>query len=271
MTIKQRERMLTAGAGLENRLVTLAGVEVRADDDGPVGFKGHAAVFESRTQIGGKWGWAEEIARTAFDSALERPDDVRMLKNHNADLVLARTTAGNLRLSTDKVGLVVDADMTPTTYARDLGLSLAAGDVTAMSFGFVVRSDEWSLLDAGTDDESELRVITDVELWEVSPVTFPAFQDTDASIRAREMELVCRSLGFDNPDDRHRIVEALKRTEPDYDLATVLRAAATRLTERAETLTLPASDGGDETTPGLTELCARFELTARRLRAPLSA
>lgn len=234
----QPERRLSpSNDGLEVRLVTLSGIEVRAPQgDGPIGFKGHAAVFDTRVRIGGRWGWFEEIDPRAFDSALERPDDVRMLKNHNTDLVLARTAADNLRLDTDNIGLFVDADMTPTTYAKDLALSLNTGDVSQMSFGFRVLKDEWSTINAGEDDEAELRVIQDVELWEVSPVTFPAYADTDASLRAREADLICRSLGLDTPEERHRVVAALAETDPNPDLAAALRAAATRLTERAASL-----------------------------------
>lgn len=239
----QPERRLPAAEGTEVRLVSLTGIEVRASQqDGPIGFKGHAAVFDSRTRIGGAWGWYEEIARGAFDSAIDRGDDVRLLKNHNPDLILARTTAGNLRLSIDDVGLFCDADMTPTTYARDLALSLDAGDVSQMSFAFRVLKDEWSIINAGQDDEAELRRILDVELYDVAPVTFPAYADTDASLRMREMELVCRSLGLDDEGERHRLASALATTELDPDLSAALRAAATRLAERAETLGSPASD-----------------------------
>lgn len=244
---RKAERRLTAPAGTELRLAKLTGVQVRAEGDGPIPFKGHAAVFDSRTRIGGRWGWYEEIARTAFDSALARPDDVRLLKNHNEDLILARTTASNLRLSTDDIGLYTEADMTPTTYARDLALSLDAGDVTQMSFAFRVLKDEWSVINVGDEEnEAELRTILDVELWDVSPVTYPAYVDTDASLRAREMDLVCRSLGFDDPDTRHQLATALQQSEPDPDLAASLRAAASRLTERAETLGQPASSPDDD-------------------------
>lgn len=264
--------------GTELRLVPLKRVEVRAaDDDGkPIGFKGHAAVFDSRTRIGGRWGWYEEIAPEAFNSALERPDDVRLLKNHNPDLILARTTAGNLRLSVDEVGLFTDADMTPTTYAQDLALSLEVGDVSQMSFAFRVLKDEWSAINVGEDDEAELRRILDVELWDVSPVTYPAYADTDAALRARESELVCRSLGLDDPVTRHEFVSALQQSEPDPDLSAALRAAATRLAERAETLGPPASGSDPDdrhangaSGPSLEVIQMRARLKAKRLGLPV--
>jgi uncharacterized protein len=252
-TLTRPERPLSPVApGTEVRIVgNLTDIEVRelrADGDGEetIGFTGHAALFDNRIKIGGKWGWYEEIAQGAFDSALEREDDVRLLKNHNPDLILARTTTGRLRLSVDDIGLVVDADMTPTTVAKDLAMSLSYGDITQMSFGFRVLSDEWSTLNAGTDDEAELRRILDVELWDVSPVTFPAYPDTDAALRAHEMDLICRSLGID-PGERHQLLDALGRTEPNPDLSAQLRAAATRLTETADSLTSHASEQGADT------------------------
>lgn len=184
-------KSLDAPAGREVRLSTLSDVEVRSDGDGPIEFKGVAAVVNSQTRIGrSAFGFYEELRAGAFEDSIAA-DDIRMLKNHNTDLILARNTAGNLRLKDTAKGLAVDADMTPTTYARDLGLSLAAGDISQMSFGFEVLDEEWITLDEdhelkGTVVEPELRVIKRVKLWEVSPVTFPAYTDTEAGLRSVE-------------------------------------------------------------------------------------
>jgi uncharacterized protein len=266
MMPKSDRRLAASRPGAEIRLADMSGVDVRAAADGsPIPFTGHAAVFNSRALIGGKWGFYEEVMPGAFDSALERGDDVRLLKNHNEDLILARTTAGNLRLSVDAVGLVADADMTPTTYAKDLALSLAAGDVTQMSYAFRVLRDEWSVVNVGGPDERELRQIFDVELFDCSPVTYPAFADTDASLRMREMDLVCRSLGADDPTARHHLVRALAE-EPDNDLAVSLRAAAMRLADGAATSRASDEQEGGTAADDRSDAARRHAYLARKYR-----
>lgn len=232
MDPKSMLRRLAVPDGREVRLAGLADVEVRvAEDDKPIGFKGTASVFNSPTKIGGRWGFWEQIDPAAFDSAFERGDDARMLKNHNTDLPLARVSAGSLRLSSSKNGLDVDADMDPVSYARDLAVSLERKTVTQMSFGFTVSADKWEILEAdqpwGGKEGDELRTVLDLSLlWEVSPVTFPAYADTDAGLRNLDLLAVRDALGLED-DDLHRLAAALRAGTPvDPDLATV---AATRL------------------------------------------
>lgn len=203
--------------GREQRLATFGDIEIRtsADAADPIGFRGTAAVFNSRAVIGGKYGWIEQVAPGAFSSVLG--DDVRLLKNHNPDLILARTTADNLRLSQTKDGLDVDADMTPTTYARDLALSLEARDVTQMSFAFEVASngDEWDELDEDDPDFNktvfnEIRTITKFKrLYDVSPVTYPAYTDTEASLRMRELRIFAEAIGL-HDDELHEVVSEIR-------------------------------------------------------------
>jgi HK97 family phage prohead protease len=234
MTRPKPERRLTPPDGRELRLVDLRDVTVRQDEDpaAPIGFRGTAAVFNRPTRIGGRWGWWEQLDRGFFDSALSRPDDTRMLKNHNTDLPLARVTAGNLRLSTSDEGLATDADMVPTTYARDLALTLDTGVVTQMSFAFSLAADKWEILQEdqpwGGREGDELRTLLDASfLWDVSPVTFPAYEDTDASLKS--FDAFCHELGIDQPAERQRLAVAIRSGDPSPDLAAALHAAATRL------------------------------------------
>lgn len=145
-------------------------------------FTGHAAVYGQRTAIGDpqRGGFYEQISKGAFDRALSEEQDVRFLVDHDPSRVLARTASGTLNLSSDKAGLRVDADIADTSVGRDLRILLERGDVSSMSFGFVVKSDEWKMQSDGT----ELRTIHDVDLFDVSAVTFPAYPQTDAAIRA---------------------------------------------------------------------------------------
>lgn len=158
-------------------------VSVRARPNGGLGFKGRAALFNKRTWIGpAKFGFWEEIAPGAFTRAVAE-DDVRLLMDHDPAKVLARSSNGTLRLNEDKKGLAVDADMADVSYARDLAVLLERGDLGEMSFAFVPGTEEWSTLKDGTD----LRRLVDFEqVLDVSCVAFPAYDGTEAALRAVE-------------------------------------------------------------------------------------
>ncbi len=161
--------------------VTAAVRDGRTGDVTPTTLSGYAAVFGVETVVGGAF--REVIARGAFDQALARPDDVRALINHDVSLVLGRTTARTLRLSVDARGLRYDVDLPDTTYARDLATSVARGDVTQSSFGFRVVADTWEQSPAA--DGLPLRCVRSVELYDVSPVTYPAYGTTSVSTGTR--------------------------------------------------------------------------------------
>jgi HK97 family phage prohead protease len=188
------------GAGHVRRVAPLdQRAVVRADDpEAPIGFKGHAAVFDTRTWIGSKrWGFWEEMALGCFTKTLGEAD-VRFLINHDPNLILARlahAASDTLALVEDAVGLAVDADMAPTSYGRDLAISLDRGDITQMSFAFDMVAYEWSYLADGT----ELLRHTEVALWDVSPVTYPAYVETDAGLRMDVMA-AARSAGWSAVD-----------------------------------------------------------------------
>lgn len=152
-------------------------------------FRGHAAVFGQRAWIGepGGKGFWEEVAPGAFDRALEE-DDVRLLLEHDPRWILGRTSAGTVRLASDRNGLSVDADFPDTTYARDAAVSLERGDLNQMSFAFAPRKDEngRSIGDEVVNlrDGSILRRLTDVALSDVSIVAYPAYAGTEAALRS---------------------------------------------------------------------------------------
>lgn len=226
------------GAGHARRVATLDQRAVtRADGDEPIGFKGHAAVFGKRTWIGSKrWGFWEEISPGAFTKTIGEAD-VRFLHNHDPNLVLARNTAGTLRLSEDAAGLAVDADMAPVSYAQDLAVLLERGDVTQMSFAFDMITYEWSTLDDGTDLLRHL----ECGLWDVSTVTYPAYSETDASLRM-DFLAAARAHGFDDV----MVGELAKRlADPDNDLITALRTLA----RGATTPPAPAETTRDDSAP----------------------
>jgi HK97 family phage prohead protease len=160
------------------------------DDDSSVKelrFTGHAAVFESPTWIGPpKWGFQEVIARGAFAKTITE-SDVRFLINHDPNLILARTTAGTMTLLEDKIGLAVDAQLAATSYGQDLAVSLERGDMSQMSFGFRVVREEWEDVEVDGGAVIERRTLLEVELFDVSSVTYPAYEDTDGGLAAAEL------------------------------------------------------------------------------------
>ena len=199
-------RRRTSEAVLEqrNRSAEAAGLQIRAGtDDTPPGFVGHAAVFNSRTAIGNPltWGFYEQIAPGAFTKTLQE-GDARFLVDHDSALIVSRVSAGDLSLRQDKRGLAVDSDLDQElSYVRDLTRNVQARRITGMSFGFTVPAggDDWTTETVETKDgntaEVEVRTIREVKLLEVSAVTFPAYDETDAALRALSLRADPDPLG----------------------------------------------------------------------------
>lgn len=152
-------------------------VETRQDE--PRKLIGHAAVFDT---IGDGYFFREKISRGAFSKSIGR-DDVRALFNHNPDFVLGRNKAGTLDLVEDDRGLLVTIHPPDTEFVRSLLTSIERGDISQMSFGFEVIKDSW---ERGTEKEPDLRTLEEVKLWDVSPVTFPFYLDTDIAVRSHD-------------------------------------------------------------------------------------
>lgn len=155
----------------------LLGVETRAEEDGKRTLVGYAAVFNSDADLYGLW--VERIEPGAFTPALSA--DVRALVDHDTGRVIGRTKSGTLRLAQDAKGLAVEVDVPNTTDGNDLWELVERGDISGMSFGFIVTKQEW---DETVDPP--IRTIKEVELLEVSAVAFPAYDDTTIGKRALE-------------------------------------------------------------------------------------
>lgn len=151
------------------------GLEQRSEG-GPARMVGYAAVFDSSSQDLG--GFEERIAPGAFAKAIQR-DDVRALWNHDPNYVLGRNKSGTLRMQEDDHGLRVEIDPPDAAWARDLLVSMGRGDIDQMSFGFRVVSDAWEKRDG-----KNVRTLQEVELYDVSPVTYPAYLDTSIAVRS---------------------------------------------------------------------------------------
>lgn len=150
-------------------------VEQRADGD-KMTVAGYAATFGEAADIGGYF--REVLARGAFTKTLQTAD-VRAYFDHDRGRVLGRSTAGTLRLHEDSKGLAVEIDLPDTTDGRDIRTLIERGDVSGMSFGFVVLRQEWD-----ESGEIPVRTILEVELREVSIVSEPAYDGTSIALRS---------------------------------------------------------------------------------------
>jgi HK97 family phage prohead protease len=180
----------------ETRAVTFDQAEVRKADDGGLTFTGHAAVFNQRTWIGPKkWGFYEEVSEGFFDDVLD--DRAAFLVNHDPNILLARN-GSTMSLSVDDKGLVPEARWDPTDPdAIKWAGRVRRGDASEMSFAFTVKDESWSEDEAG----NEVRTLLKADrLYDVSLVTYPAYEGTDGGMRDQAAEVVKRHRGFDPRD-----------------------------------------------------------------------
>ena len=181
-------------------------VIARAEGEGmPKVVGGIAAVINSVTDLGY---FEEVIEQGAFDNALSKQYDIRCLFNHEADLILGRTTAGTCSVFVNGDGnleytWVPDYD-NPTHMS--VVRSIMRGDITQSSFAFTIKEQSWSESEKyGSMGKRSIKTIED--LYDVSPVTYPAYQDTEADARS---VVALR--------DQEREIEEAKRSQAAADV-----------------------------------------------------
>lgn len=179
----------TQALEIENRFLSF---DVRADEEQENDEKGivegYAIVYDKKTDICGYF--EEMIERGALDNADLK--DVPLLVNHDTDTIpVARSRRNNgsssMTLTVDEKGLKIRAELDLKNNARasELYSAIKRGDISGMSFMFTVKKDEW------TDEDSDYpkRTITEIaKVYEVSAVTFPAYNDTSIGARAVDTE-----------------------------------------------------------------------------------
>jgi hypothetical protein len=158
---------------VEIRCLPKSEVRLEGNDSAPK-IVGWAAVFNTWTDIGG-W-FRESIKPGAFAKTIKEAD-IRALIDHNPSEVLGRNKANTLRLWEDEKGLRVEITPSDTTYSQNLIKNMRAGNIDQMSFGFCVNKSE-------NDYDKDERILTDVTLFDVSVVTFPAYPTTSAQVRS---------------------------------------------------------------------------------------
>lgn len=165
--------------GTDERRIAYTTIDVRQMQEGEgTTLYGYAAVFDSPSE---PMPFVEYVKRGAFANTLERGADVRLLIDHEG-VPLARTTSGTLRLHEDERGLAVAADLDPNNPdAQRVMSALKRGDMSQMSFAFRSVKDKFS-------DDRMVRELEQVDLFDVSVVTFPAYERTVAEIRSRQLQ-----------------------------------------------------------------------------------
>lgn len=191
------------------------GVERRAEKE--IVLTGYASVFYRAQDPGTEYPlWddlVERIMPGAFDRAL-REDDVRALFNHDPSIVLGRTTSKTTVLTVDDTGLRYEIALPDTNQARDLAALIERGDITGSSFAFVTERATWV-----EEENRSIRQIEAVRLYDVGPVTYPAYKATTTGVRSehddvrRELEAfrAGRRLEADRVAMRAREVELALR------------------------------------------------------------
>lgn len=165
----------------EIRMLPMKELRISDADGGGSVIEGHAAVFDSWSEmLGGIFPFKEIVRKGSFNESIGK-DDIRALFNHDPNYVLGRNRAGTLELVEDEIGLRVRITPPDTGWAKDVQTSIRRGDITQMSIGFIVEDDKWS-----TEDGMDVREIRKVKLFDVSPVTFPAYTATDVGVRAMQ-------------------------------------------------------------------------------------
>ena len=165
-----------------SRRMRTVSTEFQTREDGEdLKIEGYFAVFDSVYEIGP--GMSESVAPGAFTKTLS--GDIRALTNHDTTLVLGRTKAHTLELREDNHGLWGSISINPKDAdAMNLYERVKRGDVDQCSFGFDIRSEDTDIREDGTIHWT----IREVDLYEVSACTFPAYEETSISARSQQRD-----------------------------------------------------------------------------------
>ena len=156
----------------EKRTIAYSNLEVRSEGDGNT-LVGYAAIFDSPSE---PMPFTEYVKRGAFSKTINDGADVRLLIDHEG-VPLARSRSGTLVLEEDDKGLRVEAELDPNNPdAARIMSAMKRGDLNQMSFAFRTIKDNWN-------SDRSVRELREVQLFDVSVVTFPAYEETVAELR----------------------------------------------------------------------------------------
>lgn len=195
-----------------NREIRMFNFEIRAEENDQHGhfLTGRPIVYNSRTNLG----WYDEIIEAgALDGADLR--DVRFLVNHNTDMIpLARsrnnTDGSTMQMIVDAegMGIRVDLDTENNTEARNLYSAVSRGDISGMSFMFSVDGEQWDDLET---EHPTRRIQKFSRVYEVSAVTFPAYEATSIQVRGLSDALESAKESLESARAELRKIEQRKK------------------------------------------------------------
>ena len=186
--------------------------DVRAEENEEHGhfLYGRPIVFDSKTDLG----WYDEIIDR---HALDKTDlkDVRFLVNHNTDMIpLARSRNNNenstMQLSVDEEGMNirVNLDVENNSEAKNLYSAVEREDINSMSFMFIVDEDKWEDIDS---EHPTRTILSFAKVFEVSAVTFPAYEATSISARGLSDALENARASLENVKAEKRMMDDKKK------------------------------------------------------------
>lgn len=173
------------------------------DENNERTIEGYFALYEQETELFD--GVYEIISNGAFDKTLN--SDVRALWNHNTQYVLGRSKNGSLSLKADDKGLFATIKLPNTQYANDLYELVQRGDIDQASFGFNINDEELEELASG----GYRWRLKEVDLHEISVVTFPAYENTTVQARSKQIEIIEQRKLQQKKDELSKRLKGMKK------------------------------------------------------------
>jgi uncharacterized protein len=201
--MKHKSLALRSGKREVRTYVAASPLEVRTTADGHKQVSGYAIVFNSKSV---DLGFTEICSPNMLDRTLKESPDILLLRDHKQELLLGRTTAGTLEFKTDSKGLAFTVTLPKTATGDDTAENVRLGNLTGCSFGFVTVNDSWTQ----TDDGQVIRTLLDIDLFEISITSFPAYESTSVNTRScptdlrsklRKKDPIDQILDADDNDD----------------------------------------------------------------------
>ena len=165
-------------------------------------------------------GFREIISPGAFRRTLEAKSKVLAFWDHNTGMPLGSTEAGTMKLVDSLQGLHFEIDAPRSSWGEDSLESVRRGDITGCSFGFNVIKDDWE-----TESDQRIRHLREVELFEISVVSFPAYPGTKVNVRNKHVQLYANNGRVKKMDDmnlreeRNRVLEELRKLNDFNELS----------------------------------------------------
>lgn len=185
--------------------------ESRAEGDA-LTIEGYALKWELKSQNLG--GFREKVQQGATTKTIGEAD-IRGLVNHDSNLILGRNRSGTLDLAEDETGLYyrINADLRQS-YVRDLAIAMERGDVNQSSFGFRAIKDDWGI----DEDDFPIRTLQEIALFDVSPVTYPAYLSSTSGLGSRALERLSETRGIAvTADNLVSVLKGEMEPEPPAD------------------------------------------------------